>query len=134
MFISDTLNNRIRKISASTGIITTVAGTGGTSLVGSAYQGDGGTAISVPINLPTGLAVDASGDFYFFDFSFFVVKKVTYTTGAPSSSATAAPSVAPAPSSPIATTPTVSSSSSAPAVTLHVTMILLSSLLTLHLC
>ena len=115
MFISDDSNYRIRRVSASTGIITTVAGTGEMDWQGfgrSAYDGDGGSAISMSTYGSKGLAVAASGDFYFCNALYDVVKKVTYTTGTPSTSVTAAPAVTPAPSSPIGTTPTVSPSSS----------------------
>jgi sugar lactone lactonase YvrE len=163
MFINDADNNRIRRVSASTGIITTVAGTDELSNFRSPNDGDGGSAILVSINRPSGLAVAANGDFYFSLDWLNVVKKVTYTTGTPSSFVTAAPAVTPAvtPSTPsTATAPTPSASSpsspSSPSIskapstssttgsqssatthvaqTLHVTMILLSSLLILHLC
>ena len=52
MFISDESNYRIRRVSASTGIVTTVAGTGEMDWQGfarSAYDGDGGSAISMSI-------------------------------------------------------------------------------------
>ena len=54
MYIADTGNNRIRKVS--TGIITTIAGTGSTS-----YSGDNGAATSATLYYPYGVAVDASG-------------------------------------------------------------------------
>ena len=56
VYIADTNNHRIRKVMVSTGIITTIAGTG----VGS-YSGDNGAAISAALNYPSGVAVDASG-------------------------------------------------------------------------
>ena len=60
LFIADAGgNNRIRKVSAATGIITTVAGSGayGTS-------GDGGPATTASLAAPQGVAVDASGDLF----------------------------------------------------------------------
>ena len=54
VYIADTYNNRIRKVS--TGIITTIAGTGGGS-----YSGDNGAATSATLNLPYGVALDLSG-------------------------------------------------------------------------
>ena len=56
MYIADTDNNRIRKVTVSTGIITTIAGTGSGS-----YSGDGGAATSATLKYPHGVALDASG-------------------------------------------------------------------------
>ena len=56
MYIADFGNNRIRKVTVSTGIITTIAGTGTSS-----YSGDNGVATSATLNQPFGVAVDASG-------------------------------------------------------------------------
>ena len=56
MYIADTYNNRIRKVTVSTGIITTIAGTGSTG-----YSGDNGAATSATLYRPRGVAVDASG-------------------------------------------------------------------------
>ena len=56
MYIADRLNNRIRKVTVSTGIISTIAGTGSGS-----YSGDNGAATSAALYNPTGVALDASG-------------------------------------------------------------------------
>ena len=56
VYIADTYNNRIRKVTVSTGIITTIAGTGTGS-----YSGDDGAATSATLYYPTGVALDASG-------------------------------------------------------------------------
>ena len=56
MYVADTNNHRIRKVTVSTGIITTIAGTGTGS-----YSGDGGVAVSAALNYPSGVALDASG-------------------------------------------------------------------------
>ncbi len=48
---------------AVTGIITTVAGTGGTS----GYTGDGGKATSATLNAPQGIALDAAGNLFIAD-------------------------------------------------------------------
>ncbi len=73
-YLVDTADNRVRKISASTGIITTVAGSGANG-----FSGDGGPATlatfklnapepgSVAIGAPAGLAVDGAGIFYVSD-------------------------------------------------------------------
>jgi sugar lactone lactonase YvrE len=61
VFISDTGNHRIRKVSTN-GIITTIAGTGN-----AAYSGDGGLAIDADLNGPSGMQVDKAGNLYFAD-------------------------------------------------------------------
>ena len=59
MYIGDTANNRVRKVTVSTGIIATIAGTGTGS-----YSGDNGPATSAALFLPFGIALDASGTPY----------------------------------------------------------------------
>ena len=61
LFIADTYNNRVRKVSL-TGIITTVAGNGVQG-----YSGDGGLATSASLNWPEGVAVDGAGNLYIAD-------------------------------------------------------------------
>ena len=56
VYIADQSNHRIRKVTVSTGIITTIAGTGTSS-----YSGDNVAATSATLNYPYGVAVDASG-------------------------------------------------------------------------
>ena len=56
VYIADNNNNCIRKVTVSTGIITTIAGTGSGT-----YSGDGGAATSAALYNPYGVAVDASG-------------------------------------------------------------------------
>ena len=56
MYIADQYNHRIRKVTVSTGIISTIAGTGTGS-----YSGDNGAATSATLYYPAGVAVDASG-------------------------------------------------------------------------
>ena len=57
MYIADSGNCRIRKVTVSTGMnITTIAGTG---TIG--YSGDNGAATSATLYYPYGVAVDASG-------------------------------------------------------------------------
>ncbi len=77
VYIADCFNNRVRKITASTGVITTIAGTG---TVG--YSGDGGAATSANIKYPGGIDLDSSLNVYFGDRSGLnVVRKVTVSTG-----------------------------------------------------
>ena len=61
LYIADTTNDRIRRVTPS-GIITTVAGNG---KVG--YAGDGGPAVSTSLTIPGGVAVDKSGNLFIFD-------------------------------------------------------------------
>ena len=56
MYIADRADYRIRKIAASTGIITTIAGTGSAT-----YSGDNGAASSAGLSYPIDVATDASG-------------------------------------------------------------------------
>ena len=56
VYIADRSNSRIRKVTVSTGIITTIAGTGSAG-----YSGDNVAATSATLNYPYGVAVDASG-------------------------------------------------------------------------
>jgi sugar lactone lactonase YvrE len=69
-------NNRIRKVTVATGIITTVAGNGGVG-----YSGDGGPATSAKLGSPQGVAVDIYGNIYIADFTNNRVRKVTISTG-----------------------------------------------------
>ncbi len=57
MYVADYGNCRIRKVTISTGIITTYAGTGSGS-----YTGDTGPATSATMNYPRGVALDSTGN------------------------------------------------------------------------
>lgn len=76
VYIADTGNNAIREISASTGIITTIAGNG---MYG--YSGDGSLATTAALAGPAGLALDAAGNLYIADFGNNVVREVNAVTG-----------------------------------------------------
>ena len=56
VYIADYFNNRIRKVTVSTGIITTIAGTGSTS-----YNDDNIEATSATLYSPAGVALGSSG-------------------------------------------------------------------------
>ena len=68
-------------MTVSTGIISTIAGTGTTS----SYSGDGGEATAAAMTSPYGLAVDASSNVYISDtFNYRIRKVVTVpATSAP---------------------------------------------------
>ena len=70
-------NYRIRKITASTGTINTIAGTGTAG-----YSGDGGQATAANIKSPRGINLDSSGNVYFGDYAAYnVIRKITVSTG-----------------------------------------------------
>jgi hypothetical protein len=59
VYIADRYNHRIRKVTVSTGIITTIAGTGTSS-----YSGDNGPATSAGLNQAHDVALDAAGKLF----------------------------------------------------------------------
>lgn len=71
IYISDTFNERIRKIDT-TGTITTIAGIGQ-----SGYQGDGGSALKANLNVPQGLRFDPAGNLVFADSNNNVVRSIS---------------------------------------------------------
>lgn len=76
LYISDTLNNRIRMVTpASSGTPAVIATIAGNGLSG--FAGDGGVATSAQLNQPAGLAVDSAGNLYIADSNNAVVREVT---------------------------------------------------------
>ncbi len=76
IFIADEGNNRIRKVTAATGIISTVAGNGTAG-----YNGDGGQATAAELYMPTGVAVDGNGNIYIAEKTDNRIRKVDAGTG-----------------------------------------------------
>jgi len=76
VYIADTYNDRIRKITSSTGIISTIAGTGT-----GGYSGDGGAATNAELSNPKGVSVDGSGNVYIADSDNYRIRKITASTG-----------------------------------------------------
>ena len=70
LFIADSVNQRIRKVSG--GIITTVAGNGAVG-----YNGDNIAATGAELNYPFGVAVDASGNLFIADCDNGRIRKVS---------------------------------------------------------
>lgn len=132
IYVADTENDRIRKISASTGIITTVAGMNSTVRFLIPYVGDGGSATAALLYRPRYVAVDAVGDILISDTFHKGIRKVTYSEVVPSA---VEPTATPVSSRPSA--PTASPSSSAImniAEVAYLTITLLCSLFLLHQC
>ena len=75
VYFADYYNQRIRKLTVSTGLLTTVAGSG---TVG--YQGDGGLATAASLYYPTGVTVDGAGALYIPDSNDNRVRKVAPPT------------------------------------------------------
>ena len=76
VYVADYNDNRVRKISAANGNITTIAGTGV-----SGYSGDGGLATNAQLNNPDGVAVDGAGNVYISDLHNQRIRKITAATG-----------------------------------------------------
>jgi uncharacterized protein (TIGR03437 family) len=75
LYVIDIGNNRVRKVTASTGIITTIAGTNGQG-----FSGDGGLATIAKLSRPLGVAVDSSGTVYIADSQNNRIRKVVGST------------------------------------------------------
>jgi trimeric autotransporter adhesin len=70
LFIADTGNNRVRRVSPD-GTITTVAGSGAKG-----FSGDGGTAVKAELSGPTGVAIGPDGALYIADFGNNRIRKI----------------------------------------------------------
>ena len=108
VYIADSASNRVRKVTMSTGVITTIAGTGSPY-----YNGDNIVATNAHLNYPQGVAVDGSGNVYIADGNFRIRLLVrSVPTASPTTAPTASPTASPT------DTPTASPSiSQAPSVT-----------------
>jgi sugar lactone lactonase YvrE len=76
VYIADFYNSRIRRVDATTGVITTVAGNGTAG-----YSGDGGPATGAELFDASALAIDSSGNIYISDYYNSMIRKVTAATG-----------------------------------------------------
>ena len=71
LYIADRYNNRVRKVMAATGIITTIVGNGTPG-----YSGDGGPAVSAELSQVTSVTLDSMGNLYIADFGNNRIRKV----------------------------------------------------------
>ncbi|CAB4745805.1 MAG: LPXTG cell wall anchor domain-containing protein [Actinobacteria bacterium] len=76
LYIVDSGNNRIRKVTAATGIITTIAGDGTAS-----HTGDDALATGATLNTPVSVSLDAAGNIYIAEYAGNTVRKITAFTG-----------------------------------------------------
>jgi sugar lactone lactonase YvrE len=84
IYISDYYDDVVRKVTASTGVITTIAGRQGLTCIStypSCQYGDGGPAASALLAYPQGLAVDSAGNLYIADNDHYVVRMISASTG-----------------------------------------------------
>jgi len=75
LYIADTHNDRIRKVDAASGIITTIVGNG---IHG--YGGDNGLADTAKLSWPEGVALDSCGNLYINDMLNYRIRKVAFDT------------------------------------------------------
>jgi hypothetical protein len=75
IYIADANNHRIRKITAATNILTTVAGSS------AGYSGDGGAAAAAQLTTPQAVAVDGAGNIYIADTGNHALRLVNIYTG-----------------------------------------------------
>lgn len=73
VYIADSHNHRIRKVSG--GVITTIAGTGTAG-----FSGDGAAATAAQLALPSGIAVDATGNIYIADTNNHRIREISNGT------------------------------------------------------
>ena len=75
LYVADTNNHRIRRIAATTAVVTTIAGNGM-----EAFAGDNGLATAASIDSPNGLAIDPAGNLYIADTHNGRVREVSAAT------------------------------------------------------
>ncbi len=76
LFVSDSGNERVRKIDLETGLISTVAGTGKTG-----FSGEGTAAMNAKLSNPLGLAVDRDDNVYVVDRGNNRIRKIDIQSG-----------------------------------------------------
>jgi sugar lactone lactonase YvrE len=71
VYIADWVDNRVRRVDAATGVISTYAGNGNRD-----FTGDGGPAVDAALKNPEGLSIDEQGNLYIADMNNRRVRKV----------------------------------------------------------
>ncbi|HLI77368.1 MAG TPA: Ig-like domain repeat protein, partial [Acidobacteriaceae bacterium] len=76
LYLADTINNRVRRVDATTHIITTVAGNGSAG-----FNGDNGPATAAELTGPSGLALDGAGNLFIADTGNDAIRRVDAVSG-----------------------------------------------------
>jgi hypothetical protein len=76
IYLTDSNNNRIRRVDAKSGLISTVAGNGSPG-----YGGDGGPATQAQINTAANLVLDGAGNIYFADTGNHIIRRIDFYSG-----------------------------------------------------
>jgi sugar lactone lactonase YvrE len=76
LYLADTHNHRIRKITAASGIIATIAGTGAPG-----FSGDTAAATTATLALPHGITIDPASNLYLADTQNHRIRRIDSTTG-----------------------------------------------------
>lgn len=71
MVITDTLNHRLRRVDAATGVVTTIAGVGVDS-----FSGDGGPATAAELNYPSATVFDGAGNLLLLDADNYRIRQI----------------------------------------------------------
>ena len=77
VYIADSSNNRVKKVTVADGLLHAVAGAGGAG----AFAGDGAAATAAHLSAPTGLAISAGGDVFLADSGNKRVRKIAAGSG-----------------------------------------------------
>lgn len=76
IYIADMGNHMIRKVTLSSGIISSICGNGA-----SGFSGDGGLSTTAQLNYPTGIFVDAANNIFIRDVNNYRIRKIDYSSG-----------------------------------------------------
>ena len=76
IYLSDSTNNRVRRVDFNSGLISTVAGNGTQG-----YSGDGGLATAAEVSSPSGIVMDGAGNLYFADSGNHIIRRIDAVSG-----------------------------------------------------